>query len=225
MSKFCDPAPMTTTLTYDTFGLVLKSPASRLAWFHQFHRQRIIGLIGRVSLGLLSPEDLEDAYQDAMYELYGVLRRKPLAAEEYLPFLQWIARCKGIDALRRRGHRHLTNAMQNVLQISVSFADPQPECVLCEQDKPAGGQDLAEVLLSVLEELPRRQRLVARAYLDHFQEFGERDVYRRLAEVVSGVTGQPEKAETVKSLWFAARQTLGAALKRRGYSLREAMAP
>ena len=59
---------------------------------------------------------------------------------------------------------------------------------------------------------------MARCFVDHFEEFHERDTYKPLAEAVSAVTGKSESVAAVKSDWRYAREKIATALHRRGYS-------
>jgi DNA-directed RNA polymerase specialized sigma24 family protein len=206
-----------TTLTYGTFGEVLHSPESRVTWLHEFHRVDFLRVIKQASRGLLSRDDLQDVYQESFHDFYVVLGRTALPSGEYLPTLQCIAYRRSIDALRARGYRHRTNVDQLVSLIDESAAD-SAWSLLVERMSPAERREFTEAVLGLLEELPPRQQLVARIYIEHLEDFGPRHTYQRLTELVSAVTERLENVETIKSLWHAARATLAAALGRRGFS-------
>jgi len=78
-------------------------------------------------------------------------------------------------------------------------------------------EEFGAVLAGLLAELPPRQRVVAELYIAHFDEFRPRATFAVLAELVSAASGQPERPETVKGDWHAARAKLRAGLARRGY--------
>jgi DNA-directed RNA polymerase specialized sigma24 family protein len=209
-----------TTLTYDTFGAVLDSPDSRLTWLAQQYGGRIAQGINRVTRGSLSPEDLWDVYQETLCESWKRVRDKNIPAEEYLPMMRAIAYCNGLDELRRRRKRPLTNLGEALYTIE----DPR-HCSgrgsWWQRMGQAEREEFGAALLDAVAELPLRQRLVAEVFLKHYQEFGERATHGRLTELVSAVTEQPENVVTVKSLWHTAKRTIAAALRRRGYDVTE----
>jgi DNA-directed RNA polymerase specialized sigma24 family protein len=215
----------TTTLTFDTFGRVLHSPGRRLAWLHEHHGPNITRVIKRVTCGLLPPEDLQDVYQDTLRHFCAFLRDKPLPAERYFPVLRAIARHKGIDALRRRGRRPNTNRGAVLSRAEDRSPDSLSGGPVWERMGLAERREFQQVLMRLVEGLPERQRLVARVYLDHFEDFGKRDTYARLAELVSAISGRSESAKAVKSLWHAGWGALAAGLQRSGFSLEGASKP
>jgi hypothetical protein len=81
--------------------------------------------------------------------------------------------------------------------------------------------EFRQTLLGIVEDLPERQRLVARIFIDHFEEFSPRDIYHRLAALVSDFTGRDEQVEAIKSLWHLARKRIGAELTRQGYAFQQ----
>ena len=208
-----------TTLTLDTFGSVLPRPDTRLAWLHEHFGRYLARLIKHVTRGQLQPEDLQDAYQEAMQAFWTLLGHKELPPTQYLAVLQVIARRKGLDALRRRGIAPATN----VEAVLSSVVGERHVSLL------AMGQtewhELRTALVGVVAELPERQRLVAEVYFAHYEEFGPRDTHQPLTALVSAVTGKAERVETVKSLWHAARKAIIAALQRLGYTLHEGTDP
>jgi hypothetical protein len=81
-----------------------------------------------------------------------------------------------------------------------------------------GGNEFRGIILGLVDELPARQRLVARLYIKLVEEFGPRDVYWRLTDAVREASGHAENVHTVKNLWHAARASLAAGLERLGYA-------
>jgi hypothetical protein len=81
--------------------------------------------------------------------------------------------------------------------------------------------ELRGVFAELFGQLPPRQALVARLFLLHADDFGPRDTYQRLTEIVEAVTGQPQSVTAVKSAWHAARAALAVELRRRGYGPEE----
>jgi DNA-directed RNA polymerase specialized sigma24 family protein len=209
---------MPVTVTYDTFGAVFRTPQLRLAWLHEQWGPRLARLIWNVTWGLILPEDLQDAYQETMRAFWTRLCTEEVPAHEYWPQLQAIARHKGLDAMRRRRCRPSTNSEETLAMLEDPYRhdarglDGWPRLV------PAECEEFRAVLAATVAALPPRQRLVAEVYLEHCAEFGPRDIYDHLTALVGRRTGQPEKVETIKSLWHAARKAIAAGLARRGYA-------
>jgi DNA-directed RNA polymerase specialized sigma24 family protein len=211
---------MVVTVTYDAFGSVFHSPDDRLSWVHRALSSRLAQFIRGVTWGLISREDVQDAYQETVHAFWNILGSRDVPAEEYLPRLQAIARNKAIDALRRKRHRPGTNNEEILLTLEDPYCYPADRFYYgSPRLAPAEGRELSAVLAEVVAALPPRQRLVARVYLEHCAEFGARDVYEPLTALVQEITGQQENVETIKSLWHAARKAIQAALVRRGYDL------
>jgi hypothetical protein len=137
--------------------------------------------------------------------------------EEYLPLCQGIARHKAADARRRLARRHLTNAAAALSEADDTGPEGGNYARLVGRMSAAEREEFGAVLAELLTALPPRQRLVAELYVLHFEEFRPRATFDVLAGLVSGVSGQPERPDTVKGDWHAARAKLRAGLARRGY--------
>ena len=72
----------------------------------------------------------------------------------------------------------------------------------------------ADILLG---ESPERQRIVAQCYIDNFEMFRPRAIYKPLADAVSAVTGITESVADVKNDWRYAREKIIAQLQGLGY--------
>ena len=83
---------------------------------------------------------------------------------------------------------------------------------------PGETRELREALPEIIQSLPHRRRLMARAFVGHFEQPGRRDTHEVLARAVAEATGRAENAEAVKSAWRAARTRFRAEWSRRGYS-------
>jgi hypothetical protein len=135
-------------------------------------------------------------------------------AERPLRLTFALARRKAIDLLRRHGHRARTNAEESLsLLVQASSLSWHGKRL-----RRAEAVELRALLLAIVEGLPMRQRLVARVFIDHFDDWGPRDVYAPLTAAVAAVTGQPENEEAIKSCWRAARRRIADELRRRGYA-------
>jgi RNA polymerase sigma factor (sigma-70 family) len=196
-----------------------EAAAAALDHLHAAFGVRLARYLKRVTWGLLSPEDLQDAYQETLLAFWKQTQAVGFDPEQPLRLAQTIAQRKGLDALRRRGHRPATNQESLMSAIETDLQSSRLGIAWCKQMGPAERQELRQVLLDTIAALPERQRLVARVYLDHFEDFGQRDLYEPLTRAVAEVTGQAENVQAIKSLWRAARTALAAELTRRGYAL------
>src|SRR5262249_10505655 len=160
----------------------------------------ILRYLKRLTWGLLTAEDLQDAYQETLAALWRQAQQPGFDAERPLRLTYALARRKAIDLLRRRGHNARTNADATLaLLVQASSLSWHGRRLW-----RAEAVELRELLLEIVQGLPARQRLVARVFIDHFDNWGQRDVYSPLTEAVAAVTGQPENEEAIKSCWRAA---------------------
>jgi hypothetical protein len=129
-----------------------------------------------------------------------------------------IARNKAIDLLRKRGHK--VNLDEDAI-LDVVAADTKDSDILLQWRKhtsPIEARELREILLLFIASLPKRQRIVAQCFINNFEEFRQRDIYRPLADAVGAVTGITESVADVKNDWRYAREKIIAELHRRGYT-------
>jgi DNA-directed RNA polymerase specialized sigma24 family protein len=203
----------------DIVAALRQDLAQGLSLIHDHLGVGLARLLKRVIWGLLSEHDLQDAYQETLRGFWKRATRPDFRAEDYRGLLQTIARRKGLDALRRRGHRARMAANGDLAELADDLAASQLGNAWQNEMSGAEREELRRALSSIVEQLPPRQKLAARVFLDHFEEFRQRDVYQPLAVALSGVTGQNEHPEAVKTLWRTARAAIAAALHRRGFGL------
>jgi DNA-directed RNA polymerase specialized sigma24 family protein len=201
----------------DLVAVLRRDPVRALGLLHARHGERLARYLKRITWGLLSAEDLQDAYQDVLHAFWRRSCQPDFDPERYLGLLCVLAQRRGLDALRRRGHRACTSVEGLLPRLDADLGDSKLGLAWREKMGPAERAEFHSVLRQVVEALPPRQRLVARVFIDHYEGFGPRDTYQPLTAAVSDVTGQPETAEAIKSVWRAARAAIAAGLKRRGY--------
>jgi hypothetical protein len=160
---------------------------------------------------------VEDVCQDTYLAMLVEARRRQPPTEQYLPLCQGIARHKAADARRRGARRHLTNAAAALSEADETGPEGGGYARLLGRMSAAECDEFGAVLAGLLTELPPRQRLVAELYIGHFAEFRPRATFAPLAELVSAASGHPQRPETAKGDWHAARAKLRAGLARRGY--------
>jgi DNA-directed RNA polymerase specialized sigma24 family protein len=192
-------------------------PDRAVVVLHEGFGLHIARYLKRITWSLLGPEDLKDAYQETLRAFLERVRAPGFEPSRPLRLVYAIARRKGTDCLRRRGYRPNTNEDGILHLVAADLKETDLGFAWRKRMGPAEAKEFREVLLQAVAALPERQRLVARAFIDHFEEFRERDTYQPLARAVSAVTGEPENVNAVKSAWRAARTALAAELARRGY--------
>jgi DNA-directed RNA polymerase specialized sigma24 family protein len=205
----------------DLLSALRHEPARALTLLHVRFSSHLGRYLRSVTWGLLSVEDLQDVYQETLHGFWIQVQRPEFQPERYLGLLHTIARRKGLDALRRRGHRPRTHGPDVLLKLEADLHSSQLGRAWREKMTSAERSEFRRVLQGIVETLPHRQRLAARVFLDNFEDFGPRDLYEPLAAALAVVTGQPETALGVRSLWRTARATIAAELARRGYALNE----
>jgi RNA polymerase sigma factor (sigma-70 family) len=198
-----------------------RDPAEGLALLHAAFGVDVARYLKRLTWGLLAAEDLQDAYQETLAALWRHILQPGFDPEQPLRLTFTLARRKAIDLLRRRGHRARTNA-EEVLSLLVQASS------LSWRGRRLGraeAAELRELLLEVVQNLPVRQRLVARVFIDHCDGWEPRDVYAPLTRAVAAVTGQEENEEAIKSCWRTARGRIATELRRHGYAWDDGSAP
>jgi DNA-directed RNA polymerase specialized sigma24 family protein len=206
-------------------GYLRADPDRAIAYLHEHFGLQIARYLKRVTWSLLGAEDLKDAYQETLKGVLEKVRAPDFDPARPLRLVYAIARRKGLDALRRRGHRPITADSEVLHRISADLGTREPGLAWQGRMSPAEGKEFREVLLKIIASLPERQRLVARVFVDEFEEFRQRETYQPLARAVSAITGEPENVAAVKSAWRAARATIVDALGRHGYPLTEWITP
>jgi DNA-directed RNA polymerase specialized sigma24 family protein len=192
-------------------------PERAVVLLHEWYGLHIARYLKRVTWSLLGPEDMKDAYQETLRAVLERVRSPGFEPSRPLRLVYAIARRKGTDALRRRGYRANTNEDSILHLVAADLKESDLGFAWKKRMGPAEAKEFREVLLKAVAALPARQRLVARVFIDHFEEFRERNTYQPLARAVSTVTGEPENVAAIKSAWRAARTTLAEELARHGY--------
>lgn len=86
----------------------------------------------------------------------------------------------------------------------------------------ADWDEFYKVLLESIDRvLTEKQAIIARCFVDNYEDFGERDLYAPLARLVGEITGNDENAMTIKKQWAEARERLAREIVRRGFPFLE----
>jgi RNA polymerase sigma factor (sigma-70 family) len=181
-------------------------------------RERILRYIKRVGRGFFDIHDMLDVYQETLIGVLERARQDGFDPYRSLRMVLTIARNRGIDLLRQRGHR--INLDEDAILDAVA-ADTKGSDLFRQWRLhvfPAEASELREILLAFIATLPERQRIVAQCFIDNYEVFRARDTYRPLANAVGAITHVTESVAAVKSEWRYARERIIAELNRRGYT-------
>jgi DNA-directed RNA polymerase specialized sigma24 family protein len=182
------------------------------------YREGILRYIKCETHGLLRPDELMVAYQETMLALIQRIPKPAFDPERPLRLVCAIARNKGLDILREHGHKVKNDEDAILGAVAADLKNTDLGFEWRRNIGPTEAKEFREVLLEIILTLPHRQRIVAQCFVDHFEDFSQRNTYRPLAEAVSAITGKPESVAAVKSDWRFAREKIAAALIKRGYS-------
>jgi DNA-directed RNA polymerase specialized sigma24 family protein len=183
-----------------------------------FYQKQIVQYIKRVTWSRLKPDELMVAYQDTMLALIRKVREDGFDPSRPMRIVFAIASNKGLDLLRARRHRMSTSLDLLIDSVAASLKDTETG-FRWQLLSPAERKEFREIVLASVRELPERQQIVARCYIDCFERVLQEDSYRPLAEAVSCVTGKQESLANVKSAWHVAKRKIASALTRRGYNI------
>ena len=182
------------------------------------YREQIIRYIKRETWGILNEDELMVVYQKTMIALIKKVRQDGFDPSRPLRIVYTIAWRKGFDALRVR-HRCRMNTNEEAILDGVAASLKDSD--LGYQWRllgPAERREFRQVVLEAIQQLPERQKLVARCFVDCFEDVINEGSYRPLAVMVSVITGNPETVVNVKSTWHAARKKLATMLAQRGFN-------
>jgi hypothetical protein len=170
----------------------------------------------------LLAEEIKDVYQETMLELIPLVRSADFDRNDPMRIVYEIAKRRAIDHLRRRKFRPKQDVDGALDRIAQDLAGTSLGLEWRLLDKLAWQEFRDALMVAVTKVLTPKQSIVARCYVDHFEDFGERDIYAPLARLVAEITGEYENAVTIKKLWHEAKKRLVAELVRKGYKFLDA---
>jgi RNA polymerase sigma factor (sigma-70 family) len=174
--------------------------------------------IKRAGRGHLSPEEFAIVYQDTIVGVIERTRNPTFDPCRSLRMVYAIAHNKAVDFLRDR-KKHCVNLDYDVILDAVAIDTKDTDLGYRWRLHVGSGEakELREILLKFIPTLPERQRIVAQCFVDNFERFRPRGIYKPLAEAVSEVTGITENVADVRNDWRYAREKIIAHLQRLGY--------
>ena len=181
------------------------------------YREQIIQYIKRETWGILDAGELMGAYGETLVAVFLKASKEGFDPCRPLRMVNAIARNKGIDVLRARRRCRMRTNQEAILDgIAASLKDTEGGC-RWRLLSPTERREFQEAVLDAVQALPERQKIVARCYVDCFEEIIAEGSYRPLAVAVGTVTGTQETVVNVKSAWHVAKKKIATELNRRGF--------
>lgn len=164
----------------------------------------------------LTPADIKDVYQQTMVEFVNVVRKPGFDFKAPLRIVFDIAGKRAIDALRKKKYNPKMNIDGALPLIAKKMKGTRLESRWKSLDKIIR-VEFFQALHDSISNLPPKLQIVARAFVENYEEFGERQVYGPLARAVSEIVGTPVNVVTVKTQWLDARSRITQDLIKKGY--------
>ena len=162
--------------------------------------------------------DLKEAYQETMLALAELVRKPDVDWHEPLKLVFGIARNKCVDVVRKRIRYKPKQDVDGALErIAGDLAGTKIGLEWKLQSKIEWDEFCAALMAAVGSVLTDKQAIVARCYIDNYEDFGEREIYAPLSRLVSEITGNDENAMTIKKQWLEAKERLVDELVRKGF--------
>lgn len=162
-------------------------------------------------------EEVKDIFQETMLALVPFVRNPDFDWREPLRIVFDIAQKKAIEALRRRKFRPKQDVDGAIDQIAKDLAGTNIGLKWKLQSKIEWTEFCAALHEAVSTVLTDKQAIVARCYVDNYEDFGEREIYAPLARLVGEITGEDENVVTIKKLWHEAKKRLAKELAHKGF--------
>jgi DNA-directed RNA polymerase specialized sigma24 family protein len=159
-------------------------PEFGLALLHSDFRDQIARYIKSKLWGLpcgILREEIRDVYQETMLALIPIIRTPDFDWKDPMRIVYDIAQKKSIDHLRRRKYRPKQDVDGAIEQIANDLSGTILGVTWKYLGKQAWQEFRDALLVAVTTVLTPKQAIVARCYVDHFEEFGEREIYAPLA--------------------------------------------
>jgi hypothetical protein len=169
-------------------------------------------------------EEVKEVFQETMLALVPFVRNPDFEWQKPLRIVYDIAQKKAVDALRRRKFRPKQDVDGAIDQVAKDLAGTNIGLEWRLQTQAEWKEFCAALHEGICTALTDKQVIVARCYVDNYEDFGEREIYAPLARLVSEITGNDENAVTIKKLWHEAKKRLVDYLRRKGFKFLEAEA-
>ncbi|MFO0979093.1 MAG: hypothetical protein U0996_21970 [Planctomycetaceae bacterium] len=164
------------------------------------------------------PEAIKDVYQETMVALIPLVRSTEFDSSSPLRIVFTLAARKAVDYLRRRKYRPKQDIDGAIDQIAKDLASTRIGLRWRLLDQITWQEFRKALLEAVTTVLTPKQAIVARCFIDHYEDFRDHDVYVPLARLVGEITGEVENVVTVKKTWQDAKARLVEELTSKGFN-------
>jgi DNA-directed RNA polymerase specialized sigma24 family protein len=187
-------------------------------YLHAEYQGLILQHIVRAGRGFLSQEERMIVYHDTIVAVIERTKDPSFDPCRSLRMVFAIARNKAVDFLRAR-KKHRINVDYDAILDAVAVDTKDTDLGYRWRLNVGSGEakEVREILLKFVATLPERQRIVAQCFIDNFEIFRPRAIYKPLADAVSAITGITESVADVKNDWRYAREKIIAHLQGLGY--------
>jgi DNA-directed RNA polymerase specialized sigma24 family protein len=189
-------------------------------YLHSEYRELVLQHIRRAARGHLNQQEQMVVYQDTIVGMIEKAREPGFDSCRSLRMVLAIAHNKTVDFIRAR-KKHRINTDYDAILDAVAADTKNTDLGFRWRAGVGSGEakELWEILLEFLPTLPERQRVVAQCFIDNFEDFRPRGIYKPLAEAVSAITGITESVADVKNDWRYAKEKIIAHLQELGYDI------
>lgn len=192
-----------------------EDPDFGIRLLYEDYKEVILRYIKKQGRGLQLADWL-DVFQQTMLEFWKKARSPDFDHRKPLALVFQIAQFRTWDALRRRKHMPNSDPDAILQHVAKDFRESEIGIQLQFPDG-VDWEAFRQNLHEVIADLPEKQKIVARAYVDNYEHFRERDTYAPLADFVGNVTGKKESLVAVKSAWHEAKKKIVKDMARRGF--------
>ncbi|MDF1660857.1 MAG: sigma-70 family RNA polymerase sigma factor [Planctomycetota bacterium] len=180
-------------------------PDAAVSLLHQKYRVLIARYIKSISKGQLRPEELGDVYQETLLSVLKATRRPEFDTQAPMRLVLRIARCRALDALRRKGQQP-----QDI--------DWDQQCSKPDENRKPEQREFRAAYSNAIKKLSTRQNLIARIFMEHAGQLDQRGKYDFIKARVTDLTGETVSVAAIKSAWQAARKKIKKELAGSGFS-------
>jgi len=192
-----------------------EDPEYGVCVLYEEYDQVILAYIKKHGWGL-KLEDWLDVLQQTMLEFIEKVRTPDFDHRKPLALVFTIAGRRIRDLLRRKKFR--ANTDSDVILAHIAKDYNESDVGIGYRHADVDWNLFRENLHEVIAELPERQRIVARVFVDNYEDFRANDTYGPLATLVGEVTGQVESVVAVKNAWYEAKRKIVREMTHRGFN-------
>lgn len=189
---------------------------------YEYYQRPLVAYMNRVSWGLLSKEELREAFQTALLGFVEQVRDPAFNRREPLRMLFIISRNEAVRLRRRRLRQPDSCDHERVRQAIAADLTGTELGLEWKLDTPERRRSLQDDVIDIATTtLPDRQRFAVLALVDCYEEIRSKNKYGPIKDAMEALTGQPETLAAVKSALRAGLAAVRRELKKRGFKYAE----